>query len=84
MTTAIIILIALALLDAFLIIASVVMEKDKGGPGMEVIVDITNGVYKERIVRCKDCRKKKGCVIFDGICDDNGYCSLSELKEAKK
>lgn len=48
---------------------------------MEMIIDISNGVYKGPLIRCRDCRKKRNCVIFEGLCDDDGYCSLGKRKE---
>lgn len=51
---------------------------------MEMIIDITKGVYKERLVRCRDCRKRKSCITFEGIANENGYCSLGEMSETEK
>ena len=48
---------------------------------MEIIVDITKAVYKERIVRCRECRKKYSCVTFEGIGSEDGFCSLGEREE---
>lgn len=48
---------------------------------MEIIVDIKNAVYKERLVRCRDYRKKKACITFEGIANENGFCSLGEPKD---
>ena len=47
---------------------------------MEIIVDIKNAVYKERLVRCRDCRKKKACITFEGIANENGFCSMGETE----
>ena len=47
---------------------------------MEIIVDIAKAVYKERIVRCKDCRKKYACVTFEGIGNEDGFCSMGETE----
>lgn len=51
---------------------------------MEMIIDITKGVYKERLVRCRDCRKKYACITYEGIANENGYCSLGETSETEK
>lgn len=48
---------------------------------MEIIVDIKNAVYKERLVRCRDCRKKYACITFEGIANENGFCSMGEPKD---
>lgn len=47
---------------------------------MEIIVDIAKGVYHERIVRCRECRKKYSCVTFEGIANEDGFCSLGETE----
>lgn len=58
---------------------------------MEVIVDITKGVYKERIVRCKEC---KWCLVEEGGCErigmvlfadeiENHFCGYGERKESE-
>ena len=47
---------------------------------MEIIVDIAKGVYHERIVRCKDCRKKTSCITFEGIGNEDGFCSMGETE----
>lgn len=47
---------------------------------MEIIVDIKNAVYKERLVRCRDCRKKYACITFEGIANENGFCSMGETE----
>lgn len=47
---------------------------------MEIIVDITKAVYKERIIRCRDCVKKRTCITFEGIANEDGFCSLGETK----
>lgn len=39
----------------------------------EMIVDITKGVYKETITRCKDCEKWTVGDFDYGICNWNGY-----------
>ena len=54
---------------------------------MEVIVDTSKGVYKERIVRCKECK----FLMKDGHCyefaDDyikvkpDDFCSYGERRE---
>ena len=30
------------------------------------------------VVRCKDCRRRKSCVTFEGLGDPDGYCSMGE------
>lgn len=35
---------------------------------------------KERIVRCRECRKKMSCVTFEGIANEDGFCSLGETE----
>lgn len=51
---------------------------------MEMIIDITKGVYKERIVRCRECAKKYSCITFEGIANENGFCSMGEISEAEE
>lgn len=41
-------------------------------------------VYKERIVRCRECRKKYSCVTFEGIANEDGFCSLGEAETEDK
>ena len=33
------------------------------------------------IVRCRDCKRQKSCVTFEGIADLDGYCSGGERNE---
>ena len=40
-----------------------------------------NKKTKERIVRCRECRKKYSCVIFEGIANEDGFCSLGETEK---
>lgn len=47
---------------------------------MEIVVDIAKAVYKERIVRCRDCRKKMSCITFEGIGNEDGFCSMGETE----
>ena len=51
----------------------------------EVIVKMTsdhikvkNGEYVQDLVRCKDCKNKKFCIIYEGLCDDNAFCSCGK------
>lgn len=58
---------------------------------MEIIVDIKSNVYKEPIVRCRDCKYwANNCYHdndnatkckFDGYSDANDYCSKGEAKK---
>ena len=51
---------------------------------MEIIVDTKNNVYKEQIVRCKECRyyhQLYGCQKHDDIdlvTSDDDFCSYGE------
>ena len=33
------------------------------------------------IVRCRDCKRRKSCMTFEGIADLDGYCSMGVLDE---
>lgn len=33
------------------------------------------------IVRCRDCRRRKSCITFEGIGDMDGFCSMGERSE---
>lgn len=56
---------------------------------MEVIVDTTKGVYKERIVRCKDCKWARPTATSEDIyCEPykhyryaDGFCSYGEVRD---
>ena len=64
---------------------------------MEVIVDTTKGVYREQIVRCKDCRHwcchndvdydqskfTYYCEIHGISFEGDDYCSFGERKESE-
>lgn len=48
----------------------------------------SGGIYPSRalkkvqeLVRCRDCKRRKSCVTFEGLCDDNGFCSMGERSE---
>ena len=30
------------------------------------------------VVRCRDCRRRKSCITFEGIGDMDGFCSMGE------
>ena len=51
---------------------------------MEVIVDTTKGVYKERIVRCKECKHRqnpyapKWCYEMSKETNTDDFCSRGE------
>lgn len=32
------------------------------------------------IVRCRDCRRRKSCITFEGMADYDGFCSMGERK----
>ncbi len=42
---------------------------------------ILKDVPETDLVRCRDCKKKRSCVTFDGICNDDGFCSLAEARD---
>lgn len=44
-------------------------------------IKLKGGQYVQNLVRCRDCKKKRSCVTFDGICNDDGFCSLAEARE---
>lgn len=57
---------------------------------MEVIIDVGDNLmeligceYKGELVRCRECRKKFSCVTFEGIANEDGFCSLGETEEEK-
>ena len=33
------------------------------------------------IVRCRDCKRQKSCVTFEGLGNLNGFCSMGERRE---
>ena len=33
------------------------------------------------IVRCRDCKRQRSCVTFEGLGDLNGFCSMGERSE---
>ena len=33
------------------------------------------------IVRCRDCKRQKSCITFEGLGDPDGYCSGGERDE---
>lgn len=54
---------------------------------MEVIIDVGDNLmeligceYKGELVRCRECRKKYSCVTFEGIANEDGFCSLGETE----
>ena len=44
-------------------------------------VKVKGGEYVQDLVRCGECSKKRACVMFEGMCDDNGFCSFGERDE---
>lgn len=58
---------------------------------MEVIVDTTKGVYKERIVRCKECKHWQKSREKSVMCcmrerpnrpmNDDDFCSYGEVRD---
>ena len=61
--------------------------RNGGENTMEVVVDTSKGVYKERIVRCKECRKSHidgktthylWCTEWGRSTDTFGYCERGE------
>lgn len=42
-------------------------------------IKVKDGEYVQDLVRCKDCRKKKTCIIHEGFCNDNAFCSYGEV-----
>lgn len=30
------------------------------------------------VVRCRDCKRQKSCITFEGLGDPDGYCSMGE------
>ena len=54
---------------------------------MEVIIDVGDNLmeligceYKGELVRCRECRKKYSCVTFEGIGNEDGFCSMGETE----
>ena len=47
---------------------------------MEVIVDTTKGVYKERIVRCRECLEYDDdwCMYWQNVINPDDFCSYGE------
>lgn len=43
-------------------------------------IKVKDGEYVQDLVRCKDCRKKKTCIIHEGFCNDNAFCSCGEVR----
>ena len=33
------------------------------------------------IVRCRDCRRRKSCVTFEGLANEDGFCSMGVRSE---
>lgn len=65
-------------------------QKSFGRSGkMEVIVDTSKGVYRERIVRCKDCKWARPTATSEDIyCEPykhyryaDGFCSYGEVRD---
>ena len=32
------------------------------------------------IVRCRECKRQKSCVTFEGLANEDGFCSMGERK----
>ena len=52
-----------------------------GRPRLMVSVARIGNTPSVEIVCCGECRKRNGCVIFEGIADENGYCSMGERSD---
>lgn len=33
------------------------------------------------VIRCRDCKRQKSCVTFEGLGDPDGFCSMGERSE---
>lgn len=33
------------------------------------------------IVRCKECKRRKSCITFEGLANEDGFCSMGERSE---
>ena len=33
------------------------------------------------IVRCRECKRRKSCITFEGMADYDGFCSMGERSE---
>lgn len=32
------------------------------------------------IVRCRECKRQKSCITFEGLANEDGFCSMGERK----
>ena len=33
------------------------------------------------IVRCRECKRQKSCITFEGLANEDGFCSMGERRE---
>ena len=33
------------------------------------------------IVRCRECKRRKSCITFEGLANEDGFCSMGERSE---
>lgn len=33
------------------------------------------------IVRCRECKRRKSCITFEGLANEDGFCSMGERRE---
>ena len=33
------------------------------------------------IVRCRECKRRKSCITFEGLANEDGFCSMGERCE---
>lgn len=45
------------------------------------VKEMINEHITYEVVRCRDCKRQKACVTFEGLNDLNGYCSMGERSE---
>ena len=44
---------------------------------------ILKDVPETDIVRCRDCKRQRSCITFEGLGNYNGFCSMGERKATK-
>ena len=44
---------------------------------------ILTDVPETDIVRCRDCKRQRSCITFEGLGNYNGFCSMGERKATK-
>ena len=42
---------------------------------------ILKDVPELHIVRCRDCKRQRSCITFEGLGDLDGFCSIGERSE---